>query len=141
MTDQPPYPPPYPGPPPGGSGYPPPPGGYGGYGYPPPPQNYGPSTNAMALAALIASITGFITCGLGAVLGLIFGFIGLSQIKRTGDGGRGLAIAGIVISLATFGIFLIALIIGLVTDDHSNSSAPATAIVIISDSHPADLVA
>lgn len=45
-----------------------------------------------AIAALIFGIIG------GALLGFIFGFVALSQIKRSGQGGRGMAIAGLVLS-------------------------------------------
>lgn len=44
----------------------------------------------MAVVALIMGLT-------VAPLGIIFGHIGLSQIKRTGEGGRGLAVAGLVL--------------------------------------------
>lgn len=47
-------------------------------------------TNSMAVVALIMGLT-------VAPLGIIFGHIGLSQIKRTGEGGRGLAVAGLVL--------------------------------------------
>ena len=69
-------------------GYPPPPlSPYGGhYGYPPPQ-----STNAMAIVSLVCAF-------LFAPLGILFGHISLSQIKKTGEEGRGLAIAGLVIS-------------------------------------------
>ena len=73
--------------------YPPPPGPYAGqYGHPgypgyPPPQ----STNALAIVSLVCAF-------LFAPLGIIFGHISLSQIKKTGEEGRGLAIAGLVIS-------------------------------------------
>lgn len=49
-----------------------------------------PKTNTMAIAALISSF--FIS-----LLGVILGHIALNQIKNTGEGGRGLAIAGLVI--------------------------------------------
>jgi Domain of unknown function (DUF4190)/Septum formation len=103
MSVQPPYPPPsQPGgwnaPPAGtdwspapGGGYPPPGPGYPGgpQGYPAGPK---PGTNGFAIAALIFGIIG------GALLGIIFGFIALSQTKKTGQGGRGMAIAGLVLS-------------------------------------------
>jgi len=76
-------------PPPYGA-YPPPPGPSAGYyGYPagyPRPQ----PTNALAIASLVCAF-------LFAPLGIIFGHISLSQIKRTGEEGRGLAVAGLVI--------------------------------------------
>ncbi|MFF0489329.1 DUF4190 domain-containing protein [Nocardia sp. NPDC004068] len=67
--------------------------GYQPYGY---PQQRG--TNGMAIGALISSLIGFVTCGLGFVVGLILGPIALNQIKQTGQEGRGLALAGIWIS-------------------------------------------
>ncbi|MFI5778645.1 DUF4190 domain-containing protein [Nocardia sp. NPDC051570] len=68
--------------------------GYQPYGYP--QQQRG--TNGMAIGSLIAAVVGFFTCGLGFVVGLIMGPIALSQIKRTGQEGRGLALAGIWVS-------------------------------------------
>ncbi len=49
-----------------------------------------PRTNTLALLS-------FIFCLLGGLLGIVFGHIALSQIKRTGESGRGLAIAGLVL--------------------------------------------
>ena len=54
----------------------------------------------MAIASLICAF-------LFAPLGIVFGHISLSQIKRTGEEGRGLAVAGLVISyLITVGTAL-----------------------------------
>jgi peptidyl-prolyl cis-trans isomerase B (cyclophilin B) len=77
MTTPPPY-----------GGYPPP--TYGGYaagysGYPQPQP-----TNALAIVALVGAFV-------FAPLGILFGHVSLSQIKKTGEEGRGLAIAGLVI--------------------------------------------
>lgn len=69
-------------------GGPPPPYGYPAqysYGYPPPRQ-----TNALAIAALVCAFV-------FAPLGIVFGHLSLSQIKKSGEEGRGLAIAGLVI--------------------------------------------
>jgi hypothetical protein len=124
LTEQPPS---YPPPPPGGYGYQPPPPG--GYGYQPPPQGVG--TNGMAIASLVCSLFGWL-CVIGPILGLIFGFLALGQIKRTGQGGRGMAIAGIVI-----GGLVIALGIGFgilsAIVKHSpgtDSGAPAVVITV-----------
>jgi hypothetical protein len=86
---------PYGGPPYGGAnpyrqqqpypGYPPPPGAW----YPPPPP---PGTNGMAIAALVTSLSCI------PVLGTVFGAVGLRQIKRRGDRGKGMAVAGLVIN-------------------------------------------
>jgi peptidyl-prolyl cis-trans isomerase B (cyclophilin B) len=78
----PPAPPPaYPPPPP--YGYPP------GYGYPSYPAGPRP-TNTFAIISLVCAF-------LFAPLGILFGHLSLSQIKKTGEEGRGLAIAGLVI--------------------------------------------
>ncbi|MBT1173557.1 DUF4190 domain-containing protein [Bifidobacterium sp. MA2] len=66
--------------------YPSQPYGYYGYGYP--AQR---TWNAMAIAGFVCSF--FV-----AIVGLVLSIIGLNQIKRTGEKGRGLAIAGIIIS-------------------------------------------
>jgi hypothetical protein len=58
----------------------------------------------MAIASLLCSLIGWV-CIVGPILGLIFGFLALNQIKQTGQRGRGLAIAGIII-----GALLVAII-------------------------------
>ena len=62
-------------------------------------------TNALAIVSLVTSIIGF------GLVGVITGHIGLSQIKRTQEQGRGLALAGVIIgyvSIASALVFLIA---------------------------------
>ena len=71
-------------------GYPAPPGGAGFPGYPPAPAKGG--TNGFAIAALIFGILG------GVLLSIIFGIVALVQIRKRGQGGRGLAIAGLVVA-------------------------------------------
>ena len=79
-------------PPPPYGAYPPPP--YGALsgalrairGYPQPQP-----TNTLAIVSLVCAF-------LFAPLGIVFGHISLSQIKKTGEEGRGLAVAGLVIS-------------------------------------------
>src|SRR5690242_10489754 len=91
-------------PPPPYGAYPPPPtGAYAGnYGYPGYAQPQ--STNALAIVSLVCAF-------LFAPLGIIFGHISLSQIRKTGEEGRGLAIAGLVISylITVFTIVVIVL--------------------------------
>jgi peptidyl-prolyl cis-trans isomerase B (cyclophilin B) len=74
------YPPPYGAYPPYGAGYP----AYPGYPVPQP-------TNTLAIASLVCAFV-------FAPLGIVFGHISLSQIKKTGEEGRGLALAGLIIS-------------------------------------------
>ena len=103
---QPPPPGPYPPPPPPQPYPPPPPGAYpaqppgpyyeqpqGPY-YPPPPVPYPPQppgTNWWAVISLIFGIIG------GVLISVVCGIVGLQRAKA-GQGGRGMAIAGLVLS-------------------------------------------
>lgn len=63
-------------------------------------------TNTMAILALVFGI-------LVAPLGLVFGFVARSQIKKTGEDGDGLALAGIIIG-GIFTLLFIAYIVFIV---------------------------
>ncbi|MGA4988905.1 DUF4190 domain-containing protein [Nonomuraea bangladeshensis] len=69
--------------------------GYNPYGAPPPPQR---PTNGMAVASLVLGIVGLISCGLTSIVGVILGHIALARIKRSGEEGQGMAVAGLVTS-------------------------------------------
>ncbi len=56
-----------------------------------------PRNNALAIASLVLGIIWI--CGLGSLLALILGIVALSQIKKSGASGRGLAIGGIVLGV------------------------------------------
>lgn len=60
-------------------------------------------TNSMAIAALVSALT-------LAPLGIVFGHIALSQMKRSGEEGRGLAVAGLVIGYISTAVWLIIVI-------------------------------
>ncbi|MCO1578701.1 DUF4190 domain-containing protein [Crossiella sp. SN42] len=47
------------------------------------------------------------------LLGIIFGAIALNQIKRTGDEGRGMALAGLIVGCVWVGLFLLVFLIPL----------------------------
>jgi hypothetical protein len=49
----------------------------------------------MSIAAMVLGILW--VYWVGSVLALIFGYVALSQIKKRGDAGRGMAIAGVVL--------------------------------------------
>ena len=59
--------------------------------------------SGMAIASLVCSLVGVIPCfwlfQIMGLLGTIFGFVGLKQTKNGQRGGRGLAIAGVVIGI------------------------------------------
>lgn len=64
-------------------------------------------TNTMAIVALIASF--FV-----ALVGVILGHIALSQIKKTHEGGRGLAIAALIIGYIGIAAWVILIIVWIV---------------------------
>ena len=64
-------------------------------------------TNGIAIAALISSF--FVS-----VLGIILGFVALNQIKTSGEQGRGLALAGIIIGFVAVGITILIIILNVV---------------------------
>lgn len=83
------------------------------YGQPPAAPQYGESApyapaqrgyNTMAIVAFILAF--FIS-----IVGIILGFVALSQIKKTGEQGRGLAIAAIIIGFVEIAIGIIIAII------------------------------
>jgi hypothetical protein len=59
-------------------------------------QPVGAKTNTLAIISLVASLIGLFS-GIGFIAGIICGHISLSQIKKTGEQGRGMAIAGLII--------------------------------------------
>jgi hypothetical protein len=88
------------------------PGPYGqqpmyGYGYPPPP----PKSQTNAILALVLSIVGFATCGVTAIVGVIFGHIAMGRIKRGEEDGHGMALAGIIIGYVVIAGWLLYLAI------------------------------
>lgn len=54
-------------------------------------------TNGLATASLICGLIGFFACGITSILAVIFGHVSLGQIKRTGEGGHGMAVAGLIL--------------------------------------------
>ena len=80
--------------------------------------------NSMAVSGLVCSLIGLPCCGLFifSVLGLIFSIIGLKQINRDpSQGGKNMAIAGLVISLVTLFLSIAGWLIILVSGVSQNS--------------------
>ncbi|MFI1578195.1 DUF4190 domain-containing protein [Embleya sp. NPDC020630] len=88
-----------------------------GYGYYPQP-GYGgylpqPGTNGLAIASMILGIVWIYW--IGSLLAVIFGHIALAQTARTGQEGRGMAIAGVV--LGWIGMAVLALVVVMLIVD------------------------
>ncbi|MGA3561851.1 DUF4190 domain-containing protein [Melissospora conviva] len=105
-----PQPGPYGSPQPGPYGF-----GYPGYPVPAP-------TNGMAIGSMVVSISAilFLTCygvgGLIGVVGAILGHVSRKQIRERGEGGDGMALAGIIVGwIATaLGLLIVAFFVVLV---------------------------
>jgi hypothetical protein len=96
-------------PPPPPPSYPP---AYGpGGGYPQAPSG----TNGLAIAALICSLIGLCCGGVLSIVGIILGFVAKSQIRRTGQGGSGMATAAIVIGFVIIVLWVIYVIVAAAT--------------------------
>jgi hypothetical protein len=89
--------------------------GYG-YGSPYGPPQYpmvSPPSDGMAIASLVVScvsVLGLCTWGIGAILGLvgaILGHVAQRRIRNTGAGGRGMALAGVIVGWSVFVLGLI----------------------------------
>lgn len=78
-------------------------------GYLPPPQPN--RTNGLAIGSLVCSIAGLVTCALSSIAGVILGVIALKQIKQTGEEGRGMAIAGVVVGAIVTALIVVGLIV------------------------------
>lgn len=61
-------------------------------------------TNTFAFLSIILAF-------FSPVAGIVFGHMGLSQIKRTGDSGRGIALTGLIIGYASFAFLAIFLVL------------------------------
>lgn len=70
------------------------------YAAPAAPVYTAPRTNTLAIVALIVSF-------FFSIVGVILGHIALSQIKKTHEGGRGLAIAALIIGYVSIAITVI----------------------------------
>ncbi len=67
-----------------------------------------PRTNTLALVSMILSLAA-IVFGLTALAGVVCGHIALSQIRRTGEAGRGMALTGVIVGYVVTGLFILAM--------------------------------
>jgi hypothetical protein len=67
-------------------------------------------TNGLAVAALVLGIVW--VYWIGSILAVIFGAVALHQIEqsREGQGGRGMAVAGLVLGLVGVGVLVLVLL-------------------------------
>ena len=69
-------------------------------------------TNGLAVVSLVSSLVGiFVIPFIGSIVGIITGHMSLGQIKRTGENGRGLALAGTIIGYVGVALAIIGIIV------------------------------
>ncbi len=66
--------------------------------------------NTMALVGFILSLSGVAT-GITLIPGIVLSHIGFSQIKRTGESGRGFALAGIIVGYCLLALSVLAVVV------------------------------
>jgi len=78
----------------------------------------GPKNDGMSIAGLVCGISGLATlllCGIGlipAILGVVFGVIGMKKVDASGGSlkGRGMALAGAICGAVAIGLFIVYMI-------------------------------
>jgi Domain of unknown function (DUF4190) len=108
VSEQPPFGQPY-----GQIQSPPPPPPPPAYGFPPPQK-----TNTMAILGLVFAFV-------FSPLGIVFSAIGLSQVKQRRENGRGIALAGLIVSIV-FTLFWILVVIGALVARTTDVGTSAT---------------
>ena len=79
-------------------------------------------TNPWAVAALVCGIVQFCIPP-GAILAIVFGHIARREIRRTGENGRGMATAGLILGYVglVLGIALVIAFLGFITTTTSGT--------------------
>ena len=78
---------------------------------PVPPQTRG--TNALCVAGFITSLVSVVLAGTTALISLILSIIGFNAAKKNNQGGKGLGLAGIIISAVLMALFVLGICLGI----------------------------
>ena len=89
--------------------------GYGGYGP--------PRSNGLAVASLILGVVGWVPCGVGSILAIVFGAIARGQIRASQgrETGDGMALAGIILGCVGLALVVGFIIISAVAGSNSST--------------------
>ena len=71
-------------------------------------------TNGLAIASLACALAQFVFGPLATIPAIVFGHVALHQIKRSGEQGAGLALAGLILGWATVILGIILLLIAFI---------------------------
>jgi hypothetical protein len=80
-------------------------------------------TDGLAIAGFVLGLLGFV--GISAILGIVFGSVALNRIRRSAQGGRGLAIAGIVLGSCWIAFWVLIIVVAAVSGTTSGSGSSA----------------
>jgi hypothetical protein len=69
--------------------------------------------NGLAIASLVCGLAQFMFGPLSTIPAIVFGHMARSQIKRTGEQGTGLALAGLILGWAAVILGIVIIVIGL----------------------------
>jgi hypothetical protein len=58
---------------------------------------------------------------IGSILALVFGYIARRQIRERGQGGNGMAIAGIVLGWVGMGLLVLVIVVAIASSSSSSS--------------------
>jgi Domain of unknown function (DUF4190) len=99
--------------------------------YPPyPPYAPAPPTNGLAIAALVCGVGGFVI-GVSFIPAIICGHLARAQIRRTGEQGGGMALAGLIIGyvgIALFAVLVAAFIVIATKAGHAVGVSPGVPV-------------
>jgi uncharacterized membrane protein len=96
----------------------------------PPRQAARAGTNSMAVAALVCGIAEFFTMGLTAVPAIVLGHAARRQLRRTGQSGDAMALAGLILGWAGIALIAAAVAALIVIARHSGQAVPAHPAVV-----------
>ena len=77
----------------------------------PPPYAVARPTNALAIVSLVAGLASYVVLPvIGAIVAIVTGHLARGEIRRTGEGGAGMALAGLILGYVHLVIAVIAIV-------------------------------
>lgn len=81
-------------------------------------------TNGLAIASLACGLAQLMFGPLATIPAIVFGHVARSQIRRTGEQGAGLALAGLILGWAAVILGIVAVVVGLAISARMHGTAP-----------------
>lgn len=96
---------------------------YGAY-----PYAAAPKTNGLAITSLVSSIAAFVVLPfIASIVGVITGHIALRQLRTSGENGRGMALAGVIVGWVGVALGVLAILfitIAIIAAINSGAGSP-----------------